>query len=264
MLYARATFLQAHFLRWRIMSVSPKVQLQQLIDLQKADDQISEHKNVLADIPRQLDSARAELEEKKSILKVATEEIAALQKQRKDFELEVQGENDHMAKAKTKLPAVKTNREYTAILTEVDAIKEKVEKIEDKELEVMEVLEEKEKEIPGVEKKCKEEDAHFKEYREKKETEEKRFKQELEELLAKRKIISDQLDTVIFKRYEKICNSREGRAVAGLRESICQGCFQQVLPQMVIEVKVGEKIHQCGGCLRFLYWDEISETAVPK
>ena len=246
------------------MTVSPKLQLQQLVQLQKIDDQIFEHKKALADIPIQLDSARAELEEKKNILKVVTEEIETLQKQRKDLELEVQGENDHMAKAKTKLPAVKTNKEYTAILTEVDAIKEKVSKIEDMELEVMEALEVKAKEIPGVEKKCKEEDAHFNEYRLKKSTEEERFKQELEELVEKRKNISAQLETVILKRYEKISNSRDGRAVAGLRENICQGCFQQVLPQMVIEVKVAEKIHQCEGCMRFLFWDEVSETTVPK
>jgi len=246
------------------MSVSPKIQLQQLVDLQKIDDQISEHKKALADIPRQLDSASSELEKKKIILKVVTEEIAALQKQRKDLELEVQGENDHMAKAKTKLPAVKTNKEYTAILNEVDAIKEKVSKIEDKELEVMETLEEKAKEIPGVEKKCKEEDAFFSEYRQKKETEEKRFKEELEELVVKRKSISDQLETVILKRYQKIFDSREGRAVSGLRGDICQGCFQHVLPQMVIEIKMGQKIHQCSSCLSFLFWDEVPETSVPK
>ena len=244
------------------MTVSPKLQLQQLVDLQRIDDQIFEHKKNLADIPLQLESARAELEEKKNILKVVTDEMETLQKQRKDLELEVQGENDHMAKAKTKLPTVKTNKEYTAILAEIDAIKEKVSKIEDKELEVMEILEAKAKEIPGVEKKCKEEDANFNEYRLKKEGEEKRFKQELEELMAKRKNISDQLDTATLKQYEKIFNSREGRAVAGLIENICQGCFQQVLPQTVIEVKIGEKIHQCNGCMRFLFWDEA--TLVPK
>ena len=246
------------------MSVSPKVQLQQLVDLQKVDDQISEHKKNLADIPRQLESARSELEEKKSILKVVTDEIAALQKQRKDLELEVQGENDHMAKAKTKLPAVKTNKEYTAILTEVDAIKEKVSKVEDKELEVMEALEEKAKEVPSAEKKCKKEDAYFNEYQQKKEVEEKRLKEELEELIAKRKNISDQLDTVILKRYQKVSDSREGGAVAGLRGNICQGCFQHVLPQMVIEIKMGQKIHQCSSCLSFLFWDEVPETSVPK
>ena len=62
------------------MTVSPKLQLQQLVHLQKIDDQIFEHKKTLADIPIQLDSARAELEEKKNILKVITEEIENLTK----------------------------------------------------------------------------------------------------------------------------------------------------------------------------------------
>ena len=127
------------------MSVSPKLQLQQLIVLQSLDDEIAEHKKLLADIPLQIDAGCTELEEKKKILSNAKEELDALQKERKDLELAVQGENDHMAKAKTKLPAVKTNREYTAILSEVEAIKVKVSGLEDKELEIMEILEEKQK-----------------------------------------------------------------------------------------------------------------------
>ena len=111
------------------MTVSPKLQLQQLVHLQNIDDQIFEHKKTLADIPVQLNSARAELEKKKNILKVVTEEIETLQKQRKDLELEVQGENDHMAKAKTKLPAVKTNKEYTAILLKSTRSKKKCRKL---------------------------------------------------------------------------------------------------------------------------------------
>ena len=85
------------------MTVSPKLQLQQLVDLQKMDDEISECRNILNDIPRQLDSARGELEEKKNILKVVMDEIERLQKERKSLEQEVQSENDHMAKAKIKL-----------------------------------------------------------------------------------------------------------------------------------------------------------------
>jgi len=246
------------------MSVSPKLQLQQLIVLQSLDDEIAEHKKLLADIPLQIDTGCTELEEKKKILSNAKEELDALQKERKDLELAVQGENDHMAKAKTKLPAVKTNREYTAILSEVEAIKEKVSGLEDKELEIMEILEEKEKEVPGIEKICKEEDASFQEYKAKKDAELDRMKQELGLLIGKRENVTDQLERVIMQRYEKVASSREGRAVVLLKGSICQGCFQQILPQMVIDVKIGESIQQCSNCIRFLYWEEVPEAATPK
>ena len=61
------------------MTASSKIQLQQLVDLQKMDDEISECRNILTDIPRQLNSARGELEEKKNILKVVMDEIEKLQ-----------------------------------------------------------------------------------------------------------------------------------------------------------------------------------------
>ena len=246
------------------MSVSPKLQLQQLIVLQSLDDEIAEHKKLLADIPLQIDTGCTEMEEKKKILSNAKEELDALQKERKDLELAVQGENDHMAKAKTKLPAVKTNREYTAILSEVEAIKVKVSGLEDKELEIMEILEEKQKEVPGIEKRCNEEDARFQEYKAKKDAELDRIKQELGVLVAKRENVSGQLDRVIMQRYEKVAGSRDGRAVVMLQGSICQGCFQQILPQMVIDVKIGESIQQCSNCIRFLYWEEVPEAATPK
>ena len=246
------------------MSVSPKLQLQQLIVLQSLDDEIAEHKKLLADIPLQIDTGCTELEEKKKILSNAKEELDALQKERKDLELAVQGENDHMAKAKTKLPAVKTNREYTAILSEVEAIKVKVSGLEDKELEIMEILEEKQKEVPGIEKKYNEEDARFQEYKAKKDAELDRMKQELGVLVAKRENVSGQLDRVIMQRYEKVAGSRDGRAVVMLQGSICQGCFQQILPQMIIDVKIGESIQQCSNCIRFLYWEEVPEAATPK
>ena len=246
------------------MTVSPKLQLQQLVLIQKLDDEIVEHRKQLADIPVQIDSELEELTDKKKILSIAKEEIDALQKNRKAIESEVQGENDHMAKAKTKLPAVKTNKEYTAILSEVDAIKKKVEGLEDKELEIMEVLEEKQKGLPAIEKKCKEEDAHFQEYKTKKADELDRVTKEMNPLLAKRESVKSQIDKVIFQRYEKVAKSRGGTAVVSLQENICQGCFQQILPQMVINVKVGESIHQCSSCLCFLYWEEVSEAVMPK
>ncbi|MBT5029030.1 MAG: hypothetical protein HOL15_03370 [Nitrospinaceae bacterium] len=246
------------------MSASPKLQLQQLILLQTLDDEIIEHNELLDDIPAQVDGGRAELEEKRKILSTAKEELDALKKKRKDLEAKVQGENDHMAKAKIKLPAVKTNKEYTAINMEVDAIKEKVSGLEDQELEIMEILEEKQKEFPGIEKIFKGESDLFQEYQANKEAELKRMKQELQVLVEKRDVIKAEIEAVVLQRYEKVLKARDGRAVVVLKENICQGCFQQILPQMAINVKVGESIQQCSNCLRFLYWDETPEAATPK
>ena len=72
-------------------SVSQKPQLQQLVVLQGLDDEIAEHKKLLAEIPVQIDARRLELEAKKKTLSIAKEEIDELQKNRKAIESEVQG-----------------------------------------------------------------------------------------------------------------------------------------------------------------------------
>ena len=62
------------------MSISPKLQLQQLIILQSLDDEIAEDRKLLADIPLQIDARCAELKEKEKILSNAKEELDALKK----------------------------------------------------------------------------------------------------------------------------------------------------------------------------------------
>ena len=125
-------------------------QLQKLIELQAIDQEIAESDRALASIPNQIRSGQADMDAVKKKLEQARAVIADMKKSNKQLEADVQLENDHMAKIKTKLTAVKTNKEYTAIMTEVESVKEKVSAFEDKELEIMESLEEKIGELPAA------------------------------------------------------------------------------------------------------------------
>ncbi len=239
-------------------------QLQRLIELQNTDSEITELDRGNAAIPQQIESGKSDLKEKQEELKQAEGVLAELQKKRKDLEMEVATENDHIAKTKSKLPAVKTNKEYTAILTEVDAVKEKISVLEDKELELMEELEEKEKGIPAFKVQCKEEEENFNAYKAKKEAEAKRTEEELEVLRARRHAAAGGIEEKLLGQYNKVFKARDSLAVVTIKENICQGCHSQILPQQVIDVKMGETINQCEQCSRILYWEETSETAVPK
>ena len=239
-------------------------QLQSLIELQKMDNQIAELERGKAAIPQQIESGKAGIKEKQGQLKEAEDTLAELQKKHKDLEMDVAAENDHIAKTKTKLSAVKTNKEYSAILVEVDAVKEKILALEDQELELMEVIEEKEREFPPLKTNCKEEEEKFNAYKLKKEAEAERTEKELEVIRPRRSQIANKLDAKLLGQYNKVFKARDGLAVVVIHENICQGCHQQILPQQVIDVKVGETINHCEQCSRILYWEEKREIAVPK
>jgi len=242
-----------------------KKELEQLILLQKADSEIADFRQALGRIPRQVEAARSGMNGKKKALDDALARIEALKTRRRKLEQDAQAEADHMTRAKTKLPSVKTNKEYSALLSEIDAIKEKVSAIEDQELEVMEAHEAAEREIPSYKESFRQEEETFKAYEAKKNAEAERVNKELAEACAARQALVDALDPKWVTGYERVAKAREGRAVVEIKGNICQGCFQHVLPQMVIEIKTGEQVHQCEHCSRFLYWvEESPETALPK
>lgn len=240
--------------------------LQQLILLQEADLEINEIKRHLQQIPKQIEASRLKAEEGRKDLTAAEEEIKVLQKKRMLMEQEVQRENDHMVKSKEKLLGVKTNKEYSALLGEIDTAKNKIAILEDGELEVMESLEEMEQKVPGLKADFNENEQEFQEYKKKKEAEAARMKEELETKMNVRADICASIEPKWVKHYDKVVNLRGEQAVVWLKTDSCPGCNQTLLPQMVIEVKVGKEIQQCQHCNRILYWKEQpeTETAVPK
>ena len=245
-----------------------KKELKHLVELQKKDNEINDLKKSMEIIPGQIASGQKDLEGKKSRLNALQAEIDSLKKQRNQLEQDAKAEADHMAKTKIKLPTVKTNKEYTAILAETDAIKTKITEIEDKELEIMELLDAKEQEIPGLETEFKGEEAQFIQYKQKKESELARVRQELEGAESQRAGLVKDTDPKFVSHYNKVYKSRENLAVVEVKGETCQGCYQNLQPQVALEVRTGAKLHHCQSCDRFLYYipepEPQTESAVPK
>ncbi len=245
-----------------------QAQLKCLVRLQEKDNEINDLKKSLEIIPGQIASGQKELEGKRGKMNALQAEIDSLKKQRGQLEQDAKTEADHMAKTKTKLPTVKTNKEYTAILHETDAIKTKITEIEDKELEIMELLDTKEQGIPGLEAEFKAEEDQFRQYKQQKETEQARAQKELEEAEAQRAALAQDIDPKLASQYDRVRKARENIAVVTIIGETCQGCHQNLQPQVALEVRTGVKVHQCQSCDRFLCFipepEPQTETAVPK
>ncbi len=241
-------------------------QLEKLISLQEIDLEISVLKRLQELIPKQIESGQADLEGKKKDLNDLKGLIDSLQKKRNQFEQDVKAESDHLAKTKTKLPAVKTNKEYSAPLSEIEAVKQKISDWENQELEVMEELEMQEAKIPGLQENFKKEEEEFAAYKSKKEGELERAQKDMEIAQARRKEIFDSIETKWAQRYEKVLKLRGDKAVVTLSEETCQGCHHQVLPQQGIEVRGSENIETCHHCNRILYAvaEPKTEDVAPK
>ena len=62
-----------------------------------------------------------------------------------------------------------------------------------------------------------------------------------------------------YNNYEKIRNSREGAGMVSIIGKACGGCYTQLPPQPIIEIKKSIDIITCPNCSIILFWDGVEE-----
>jgi predicted nucleic acid-binding Zn-ribbon protein len=151
---------------------------------------------------------------------------------------------------------VKTNKEYQALLTEIDAMKEACSRVEEEILQVMDEIEEVKKDLSKREKEAKvtleKMEGERKKLVEKMAHDENAWSKQVE----RREALSEQIDPKLLKLYNTLKEKRQGVGVVSVRSETCQGCFVHVPPQMFIEVQKNNALIRCPHCNRILYWDE--------
>ncbi|MBI5748408.1 MAG: hypothetical protein HZA00_04725 [Nitrospinae bacterium] len=229
-------------------------QLELLINLQNIDIEIGKLEDNFKKIPQEIDQLYHICQQIKEEIGQIRKELDLHNKERREKERGVEIENDHISKTKVKLSQVKTNEEYSAILKEVDSAKEKIKKLEDEDLNLMELIDEEQKTLKEREKLLKEEDKRFQEIKGEKEKDIEGFKKTIEEKKQQRESISSSLDNKVLQDYLKVSKNREGIAVARFSDGICQGCFLSLPPQLASEIRKNEVLIKCPHCQRVLYW----------
>jgi predicted nucleic acid-binding Zn-ribbon protein len=161
-----------------------------------------------------------------------------------------------LKKTKDRLHEVKTNKEYQAMLKEIESTASKNSAIEDEILIVMDKLDQVRKMVKVREKEL---DGHRHDYESKK----RKIEQELAAMdaevsvyLEKGLMLKEQIASDLLKRYETIKNRSNGLAVVAVWKEICAGCHMNIPPQMYIELQKDVDIQYCPQCNRIIYWED--------
>lgn len=228
-------------------------EVEQLIELQKLDNRIAELETRINQVPGFLKEVRSEFEsvtnkcsEFKSKHKEDAEALLKLTK-------ECTENKALLDKAQSKLPNVKNNKEYEAVLKELDVLKKYVTDGEAKLQNLTEsVTQLKEKSIE-LETKENELKSSLIEKEAQKKSDDSEASAELSDLQSKRAETQTVVKKSVISKYERIRNARNNLAIVRVHEETCTGCYIKVPPQLYVEVKKGKTLHQCPNCQRFLY-----------
>lgn len=232
--------------------------LKEVWELQKIDADIQSLEDTKEKLPGELIPYRENLEKAQNELAEMKKNFEARQVERKGKEGEVAANEESIKKYNIQLYSLKSNKEYTAMLKEIDEIKKKNQELENRILELMEesekytlALKEKEKELRAQEEAFK--------------REEERVNKEIAEVesqLASRRNDREnqkgKVEPSYYQKYEKIRLGKNGLGIVAVVDSSCAGCHINLPPQIINEVKM-RKLIFCGSCARLLYWAEYSK-----
>ncbi len=235
-------------------------QIRYLIQLQKLDKAIEQILVSTEENPKKVNQIEQETQGVQETLQAFTKEMDENQKQRRGLEREVEEFGQKIKKSQVKLMEVKTNKEYRAMLTEIEELKKGKAGKEDLLLEFLEKLEEGVQKQKVLKKYVETKIAEGKLKKEHLEAEGRTYEKELSGLNRKRKELCARLDSSLLRQYEFLKVRLHGMAVAEVREATCRGCNMHIPPQLNNILHRQDRIITCPSCLRILYLPGPSET----
>jgi predicted nucleic acid-binding Zn-ribbon protein len=235
--------------------------LERLVRLQRAESDLKHVDGELEAIPQARGAMEALLAEEKGRLEGVRSALEACQKARRTHEAGLQDLMAKLSKYKGQLMDVKTNKEYTAMLHEIEGAQRDIRSREDDILAEMERAETLATEL-------KHEEGLYKAVEERGRTETKALEERAKRLSEQRKGLVAERDQIaatiseearaLFQRVAKL----RGAAVAEARDGMCQLCHVKLRLQMYVELKRNDEIVQCPSCSRILYYEPPAPTVV--
>lgn len=235
-----------------LVSMSPD--LQNLIHLQEIDSALDRAKRRIAEIPGAQLALESRSAERAAAVQAVKDRIAATNASRREIEKEVAAVQARLSKYKDQLMAVKTNKEYQAMQTEIATAEGLVRSHEDHLLDLMEASEKEAADLRAAEAAMKSEQAAIAAEQKALDSEKGTHEAELERLTAERAALLPQVPPEALAIYDRVAHGRKGVAVAEARDGLCVVCHVRLRPQVFNEVRRNSAIIQCDSCQRILYF----------
>ncbi len=228
-------------------------QIDLFFNLQGIDAQIYCLKSEAEEKPKDIAQLKALIENKKAGIKEAEEKLKSFQLKHKDKDVALGSKEGEIKKLESQLYQIKTNKEYTAMINEIESRKADNSLLEEDIINLMDNIDQAK---AGLE----DEKRKFSHESEKIDSEIKAVEKQVSNINAKiselnkaRQELLPAIDPKLLQEYERVLIARNGQALADVVNGACGGCFMQLPPQIINEIKMRQHIIRCENCQRMLY-----------
>ena len=232
-----------------------------LVKLQECDSQLVSLSLKKIKLPEKIAKLEEEFHLFRSGIEQNKRKYDELKARHIESENKIKKINEGMVKTKERLLEVKNNKEYQAILKEIEIAESSRGDIE---TEIISILEELDKLSILVKKDEEILSQHRNEY----EAEKKIIETDLNTIDAdtvsweqKRADLRKDVSAEILARYEKVKNRNNGVGVISVWKQVCNGCHMNIPPQLYNELQKTTELLSCPNCNRIMYFQNMEKQA---
>jgi len=228
--------------------------LEQLIKLQEIDQRLLEIKEHMGDLPDTVESQRLEIASLDEENQQKQKRLSEIEKSIRHHEAEIEDFTTKLGKYKEQLFLVKSNKEYDAISQEIEHMRTTISESECIQITFEEEKSEWEENIKLNTNKIASITELLSSNRSELDAAMAETTHEQEELEFNRKTLNKDIDPSYLNQYEILFNARNVGMVS-IIGAACGGCYSQLPPQTVIEIRENKQIITCPNCSVLQFWD---------
>jgi hypothetical protein len=227
--------------------------LDKLLELQTLDIQIAKLEGDARSIPTAIQALDAKLTATRASLDAGKAKADQLQKERRSKERDLDEVAQNIKRKQARLFEIKTNEEYSAVLKEIETLKEKSSLLEEQVIVLLDQIDLAAKDVSGAEKEFKAAETVSQKERGAKETQLAALQRDLAQLREARKGQASRVESSLLQQYARLVKGR-GVAVVAVKDGSCSGCGISLTPQTFAEVRRNDRMFTCASCSRILYY----------
>ncbi len=227
-----------------------------LLEIQVIDKERLELNEQLRSYPVMWEELKRKRDKCERELKQALQATQDFHSTRSRLEQEIKIGKDLLKRYESQISLMRTQREVSAISTQIDQTKMRVSKIE----EECEALKTREEQIKADQERTKaafdQVVAEMEEERDRIRAQIRTKKEKLAETEKTRKRIVTKVDQDLLTSYDRLMRRWPGSSVVSVHNGSCTGCHFAVLPMKMVEIHREREIVYCDNCGRMFSHDE--------
>ncbi len=235
-----------------------------LLRLQSIELQLAEVRNRLRVQSAAVDAQKSRIEQLQEDYQRLHHEALTRQKEVANYELELRGKEEAINKLRTSLNTAKTNKEYAAILTQINTLKADNSKLEDRALGMLQEVDQVRSKSEQVKQQVGENQQRLEQIQHDSAEEIARLKGMLEDFETRRAEAASQVPSEVLAIFERIAATRDGEAMASIEthgkkpphDYSCGGCYMSIAAENANALRTRDELRFCDNCGRILYLEE--------